>query len=82
MEARGRTCLARARARGGMTSALKQIVENSLRFGDDDDSVIDRVRARPSVRPSATRPGLLLLLGRMDGWARSLDRSLVVARGD
>ena len=66
----------------GMTSALKQIVENSLRFDDDDDedddSVIDK------VRPFVPCLGLFLhstMDGRR-GWmgllARSRVRSLVV----
>ena len=60
----------------GMTSALKQIVENSLRFDDDDeddDSVIDKVR--PFV------PCLFLhstMDGRMGLLVRSRVRSLVV----
>ena len=68
-----------------MTSALKQIVENSLRFGDDDDddSVIDRVRPSVLVRPSVRLPLVLPgLLGRTDGRMGSFARSLVVARGD
>ena len=62
VEARGRTC-------GGMTSALKQIVENSLRF---DDSVIDSV-PRPVRLPLRTD-------GRMGLFACRRSRGLTKCR--